>query len=545
MNSNITNGINPPTVSTTHGKVRGQMRQGVYGDIYYSFDGIPYARPPLGELRFKSPQPAEPWLGVRDCTKCPPKCMQCNRYTGVVEGSEDCLYLNVYVKRLRSDRPLPVIVYLIGGRFTTGDASHAAWGPDYIMMKDVLLITMGFRLGALGFLSFPEPELQVPGNAGLKDIFLALQWIKQNCNNFNGDPKNITLFGHSSGSAAAHLLMHLPQCENLFHKVILMSGTQMYIRKVPHLEYRFAKHLGYNGPDDNHKILAYLNSLAPERLCDLEIWTAEEKEQGHFFVFSLTIESEHTPDAIITKDPLDMYAVDKEAWFNGLPLVLGSNSFESLMHYKYFTKQPKLYETLKVHPEYLVSHEVRAKCELSAQQQLARKLIRLHLAEKDLNIEQVFDVMRLSSYDFIYHPVHRFLQTRLAQANAPTYFYRFDYDSPDFNLYRIRHCGREVRGVSHVDELSYIFFIPDSFKLKRESKEFQMIECMVDWITSFAVNSNPNGVKIKPLVWEPLATEGARYCLNISDELSFIEWPEADTCAIWDKYYKEAGIRLF
>ncbi|XP_050322219.1 esterase B1-like [Bactrocera neohumeralis] len=532
-----------PIVSTANGKVRGQLREGIYGDTYYSFDGIPYAKPPLGKLRFKSPQPVEPWLGVRDCTICPAKCMQSNRYNGAIEGIEDCLYLNVFTKKLLSAKPLPVLAYLIGGRFTTGDASRNSWGPDYFMMKDVILISIGFRLGALGFLSFPEPELQVPGNAGLKDIVMALQWIKKNCQYFNGDSDNITLFGHSSGSQAAQLLMYLPQCENLFHKVILMSGMQMHLRRIPQLEYRFAKHLGYKGEENNHDILAYLSALPAERLCNLQIWTPEELKQGHFFVFSLTLENESAPDAILTKDPLDMYA-NKHSWCHSIPLVLGGNSFESLMHYKYFTKQPELYETLRKHPEYLLSHEVREKSDVHKQQQLARKLIHLHLGAKELHVEQSLDVMRLSSYDFMYHPIYRYLKTRIPNAKAPTYFYRFDFDSPYFNLYRIKHCGREVRGVSHVDELSYLFLMPDSFKLQRNSKEFKIIECMIDWITAFALNSDPNCEKLSSLVWEPLKAD-THYCLNISDELSFVKWPEEEMCVLWDQYFKEAGIRTF
>uniref|UniRef100_A0A0K8VYW1 carboxylesterase n=1 Tax=Bactrocera latifrons TaxID=174628 RepID=A0A0K8VYW1_BACLA len=385
-----------PIVSTASGKVRGQLREGIYGDTYYSFDGIPYAKPPLGKLRFKSPQPVEPWHGVRDCTICPPMCIQSNYYTGVIDGIEDCLYLNVFTKKLRSAKPLPVLAYLLGGRFAIGDASRNSWGPDYLMMKDVVYITIGFRLGALGFLSFPEPELQVPGNAGLKDIVMALQWIKKNCQYFNGDPDNITLFGHSSGSATAQMLMYVPQCENLFHKVILISGMQMHLRRIPQLEYRFAKHLGYKGQENNHDILAYLSALPAERLCDLKILTPVEQKQGHQSVFSPTLENEHAPDAILTKDLLDLYA-NKQSWCHSIPLVLGGSSFEGLMNYKYFTKEPELYETLRKHPEYLLPYEVREKYDMLTQQQLAKKLIRLHLGEKELDIEQSFDLMDLTT----------------------------------------------------------------------------------------------------------------------------------------------------
>uniref|UniRef100_A0A0A1WLS2 carboxylesterase n=2 Tax=Zeugodacus cucurbitae TaxID=28588 RepID=A0A0A1WLS2_ZEUCU len=145
----------------------------------------------------------------------------------------------------------------------------------------------------------------------------------------------------------------------------------------------------------------------------------------------------------------------------------------------------------------------------------------------------------------MYHPIHRYLQTRVPNAQAPTYLYRFDFDSTYFNLYRIKHCGREVRGVSHVDELSYLFLMPDSFKLMRDSKEFRIIECMMDWITAFALSSNPNCEKLNSILWEPLAQDGSRYCLNISNELRFMEWPENEKCDLWDQYYEEAGIRTF
>ncbi|CAD6996035.1 unnamed protein product [Ceratitis capitata] len=395
MGSVILKLVHQPVISTTHGKLRWH----------------PYAKPPLGELRFKSPQPPEPWVDVRDCTKCPPMHTS-NRYTGVIEGSEDCLYLSLYAKKLHSEALLPVIVYLIGGRFTTGDPSRSTWGPDYIMMKDVIFISIGFRMGALGFLSFADPELQVPGNAGLKDIY----W-------------------HYNGSGAAQILMHLPQCKTLFHKVILMSGTQMHIRKIPKVEYRFAKHLGYNA----------------ERLCDLQIFTPEELEEGHLFVFSLVIEDERVPDAVITKDPLILFA-NKQAWCNGIPIIMA-----------------------EIPLKYLISHEIRDKCSLSQQQMLARKIINLHLGANELCAKHVFDVLRLCSYDFIYHPIHRYLRYRMASASASTYLYRFDYDSLNFNLYRIKHCGREVRGVSHVDELSYIFYTPDSFKLTQDQKSFRLL----------------------------------------------------------------------
>lgn len=130
--------------------MKGQKRLTVYGDEYYCFDGIPYARAPIGDLRFKAPLPVEKWLGIKDCTQIANKCLQWNRYVQEVQGSEDCLYLNIYAKRLSGKNRLPVMVYIHGGGYNTGDATRLSWGPDYFMMKDVVFITIGYRLGLLG-----------------------------------------------------------------------------------------------------------------------------------------------------------------------------------------------------------------------------------------------------------------------------------------------------------------------------------------------------------------------------------------------------------
>ncbi|XP_020713638.1 alpha-esterase-4b isoform X1 [Ceratitis capitata] len=446
-------------------------------------------------------------------------------------------------KKLETENPLPVMVYIHGGGFATGTASRRNWGPDYFMMKDVILVTIGYRLGPLGFLKFSDPNLQVPGNAGLKDIVMALKWLKQNYVNFNGDPNNVTLFGHSAGSCATHVLISTPHCEGLFHKAILLSGLIMHTEELPNLRFRYAKHLGYEGVDDDEQIFNYLNSLEAEKLCDLKFLTQEEKYQGFSYIFYPSLESTNSPDAIITKDPFDTFA-EIDNWSHETPLMLGCTSFESLLRYNFFTTDPVIYDKFKIHPEYLLSSEILLKCDLETKQKLANKLIKLHLGERELQMEDALDIIHLVSYDTFYHPTHRYLNTRLKRAKVPTYLYRFDFDSPDFNLYRIKQCGRGVRGVAHVDDLSYIFYMPESYKLPRDSEEFHTIELMMDLFIAFATKSNPNVDCIKPTVWEPLAANGVRKCLNISNEISFIDWPELEKCKELDKYFEEAGLRI-
>lgn len=143
-----------PIIQTKTGKVKGQLIESIYGDKYYYFDGIPYGQPPVGEYRFKPPRPVLKWPGIVDCTISPNKSLQWNWRLKEVQGSEDCLYLNVNVKKLDAHPKLPVMVYIHGGGFNGGDPTRRAWAPDYFMMKDVILITVGYRLGAMGKIDF-------------------------------------------------------------------------------------------------------------------------------------------------------------------------------------------------------------------------------------------------------------------------------------------------------------------------------------------------------------------------------------------------------
>ncbi|XP_054747003.1 uncharacterized protein LOC129252884 [Anastrepha obliqua] len=530
-----------PIIYTTHGRVCGQRRRTIYNDEYYCFDGIPYAKPPLGELRFKSPRPANPWVDVRICTTPPPKSVQFNRYTNRIEGSEDCLYLNIYAKELKSKEPLPVIVFIHGGGFTTGGACRQTWGPDYFMMANVVLVTIGYRLGALGFLHFPEPELEVPGNAGLKDIIMALEWLKSNYCRFNGDPTNVTLFGHSSGSMAVQLLITVPKCEGLFHKAILMSGFSLHIQDHPERIHQYVTHIGYRGVKDNKKILKYLCSLKAEKLCDLKFLVLDERDQGTGYIFFPCIENPSVPDAIITKNPLDMLA-DEDAWYHDIPLMMGSTTAESMVRYKYLTENPEVYKVFGERPEYLVPQEVSHYCDLTTQKKFAKKLIKLHLGEKSLSAAHVMEIINLLSYGFMYHPLHRLVNSRLIRSQAPTYLYRFDFDSPRFNLYRIKLCGPNVRGVCHADDLGYLFYMPESFKLERNSDELKIIRVMVDLLTSFAAVSDPNSMRLHPIHWYPRASCDTCQCFHISRTISFVEWPELENCEQWDKLYMEFGL---
>lgn len=184
-------------VDTEYGPVEGIRKMTFAGRDYVSFQGIPYMKPPLGKLRFREAQPPEKWTEPFDATKPPPAYMNVYYLTGKLEGQEDAGVINVYKPHVEQAKPLPVMVFIHGGGFTSGSSRTDLLGPDYYMQKDVVLVTFNYRLGVIGFLSLKDPKLGIPGNQGLKDQVFALKWVKRNIANFGGDPDNITLFGQS------------------------------------------------------------------------------------------------------------------------------------------------------------------------------------------------------------------------------------------------------------------------------------------------------------------------------------------------------------
>ncbi|XP_063588384.1 carboxylic ester hydrolase-like [Penaeus indicus] len=213
--------------NTAEGKISGITEESASGRTYFSFYSIPFAKPPVGKLRFKDPIPAEPWEGVKNGSSISPGCPQLGFFASTeLLGSEDCLYLNVFTPQLpkgAGDDGLPVMVYIHGGAFIGGSADFCR--PNILLDGDVVVVTIQYRLGTLGFLS-TEDEV-IPGNYGLKDQSLALRWVQRNIRHFAGDPNQVTLFGLSAGGASVHYQILSPYSEGLFHRAIMQSGTAL------------------------------------------------------------------------------------------------------------------------------------------------------------------------------------------------------------------------------------------------------------------------------------------------------------------------------
>ncbi|XP_044746714.1 venom carboxylesterase-6-like [Coccinella septempunctata] len=216
-----------PELNLQQGVVKGYMKTSYKGRNFVAFEGIPYAEPPIGELRFAPPKPAGKWEGVLEANKQ----YTCAQLIPIPflwgpSGTEDCLYVYVYVpgENIDANANLPVVVHIHGGAFMLGSPKMMAQ-PEYIMDQDVVYVTLNYRLGILGFLSTEDGV--VPGNMGLKDQSLALKWIKENIKNFGGNPDSITITGLSAGGASVHYHYLSPMSEGLFSRGFSQSGTAL------------------------------------------------------------------------------------------------------------------------------------------------------------------------------------------------------------------------------------------------------------------------------------------------------------------------------
>src|SRR5215471_6603270 len=214
-------------------KVDGGLISGVNADGVRSFKGIPFAAPPVGDLRWRAPQPVVPWQGVRQCDAFGLECPQAPYPAGSMysyppqKQSEDCLYLNVWTAAKSGDKR-PVMVWIHGGALTRGSGSNRVYDGTQFAKKGVVLVTLNYRLGPLGYLAHPELSAESPnhssGNYGVLDQIAALQWVQKNIAAFGGDPSQVTIAGESAGSWSVNTLVASPLAKGLFIRAIGQSG---------------------------------------------------------------------------------------------------------------------------------------------------------------------------------------------------------------------------------------------------------------------------------------------------------------------------------
>ena len=426
-------------------------------DDVVAFKGIPYAAPPVGDLRWRAPRPAPAWSGTLTADKYGAICMQ--KYDAKDNGvgappmSEDCLTLNVWRPFARSARPLPVMVWVHGGGFVNGSGTAALYDGSALARRGVVVVTLNYRLGRFGFFAHPaltrEGRGQPVGNYGLMDQIAALKWVKANIAGFGGDPKAVTLFGESAGGMSVNQLMISPAARGLFKRAIVESGVgREYSTRLnetnpmgqPSAEAAgaaFAKSLGAQGDDP-----AALRAIPAEKI----LAAGDPAPLGG--------SGPIIDGQIVTMDVSDAFAKGLEA---KVPYIVGSNSLEFPIPAKGVEKM--LGDLTRLTPDQ------RAKIEAA-------------YGDKDafaLNIVS----------DVIFTEPARHLAALHAKNGQPTWLYRFSVLSP-----AVRSI---LKGAPHASERQYVFQTLGASPWPTGEQDKAAAAVMSAYWADFAKTGDPNG----------------------------------------------------
>jgi para-nitrobenzyl esterase len=306
-----------PIIDIKNGKLQGVEEYGML-----AFKNIPYAAPPVGELRWRPPRPAKNWQGVRDASQFGPACIQPlveGLNPELIPGSEDCLKLNVYTPQ--AGKNFPVMVWIHGGALLTESASEPYYKPINLIKEGVIVVIIDYRIGKLGFFAPKElaeeaKENDEPvGNYGIMDQIEALKWVKENIRTFGGDPNNVTIFGESAGGRSVTWLMTSSTSKGLFHKAIAESAQQTPLRGQVEERYGLAPAEKLDAkyvPSLGAKDLEELRALP----ADKSVMTATQFEEGEFG-------GAFIDGKVLIGDPIPLFAQGKQ---HKVPFMVGTNS---------------------------------------------------------------------------------------------------------------------------------------------------------------------------------------------------------------------------
>lgn len=323
-------------VDTAIGTVQGFTRDGIR-----RWRSIPYARPPVGALRYQAPQPAQPWRGIRYCHEfgwCAPQDprftrMGLNRHQPM---SEDCLTVNVVAPELPTAQPLPVVFFIHGGGYIFGSSATVVYDGAALARRGCVYVSVNYRLGALGAIdlsALSTPDHPIDGNLFLRDLVAALRWVRDNIAAFGGDPNNVTIFGESAGAHAVATLLAVPAAEGLFHRAIAQSPPTGLIRTAhdaAELARRFAAELG---ADERSAAYALKNVRASQLVRALERLMRDiMSDSPGSFGIGATVDGDYLP-----LNPISAMAEGKA---HPTPLIIGNNADEARLFVRFLDYLP-------------------------------------------------------------------------------------------------------------------------------------------------------------------------------------------------------------
>jgi para-nitrobenzyl esterase len=454
------------TLDAAPARVEGGLVSGVVADGVVAYKGIPYAAPPVGDLRWRAPQPVTPWTGVRAADAYGHDCMQepfpSDAAPLGTPPAEDCLYLNVWAPEKPAPAKLPVMVWIHGGGFVNGGASPAVYDGQHFAKRGVVLVSFNHRLGRFGFFAHPALSKEDPdgplGNYGYLDQIAALKWVQKNVAAFGGDPGNVTVFGESAGGGSVHTLMVSPLAKGLFHKAIVESGggraggimTPRNLKEAEAVGVAFAKVAGVTGEDAT--ALAALRKLpAADLVRGLNLMTMGQQRDTHA--------GPMIDGKIVVEEPEAAFRAGRQA---RIPYLVGANNRE-------FGFMPL--------PQQAVEG-------MLARFGTARdQVVAAYDPEKTGNMGEVG--VGLMSDGAMVQPA-RLVARLAAAAGQPTFAYRFSYVASSIR--------KDVKGALHATEIPFVFETVRAKYGDATAAEDEAIAAAVNtyWV-AFARTGDPNG----------------------------------------------------
>jgi para-nitrobenzyl esterase len=440
--------------------------EGETEDALRIFKDIPYAAPPIGDLRWRAPKPPFSWTGVHQAKEFGPACPQAvSKDIAANDMSEDCLTLNVWSSARRPEARLPVMVWVHGGGFSTGSARMKLYDGANLARKGVVLVTINYRLGYLGFFGHPllTEEARVgnepTANFGLLDQLAALQWVKRNIEAFGGDPSNVTLFGESAGGISILALMTTPAARGLFHKAIIQSGGGRWI--APSLTERSGKFLA--AYDYGEKAVRAFGLKPENALTGLRSKSWREIRDTLRTIPELADQTPFLDGQLLTDQIEPVFRRGEQA---RVPVIVGANSYEGVLlrgAFKISTNEvlqavaPQLDDLSELYPRQLI---------------MTPNFLADHIWGDANFVEPARMIARTTSH-----------------AGQTVYHYGFDFQPPLLRL---------LGGTPHGLEVAYAFgnlrrVIPFPLILMMHPHNHEVSRLMVQYWTNFAKTGDPNG----------------------------------------------------